>query len=335
MREALLDRLRCPKCQAERSFRLEAAERDEREIREGELHCDGCGLHRHVRRGIVDLLLDPPDFVSREAAGLGRFAEVMDEGGWDRDRILGLPDKEESGYWYVQTVSMNALVDRMDFQPGETLLDVGSNTCWASNRFAELGMDVVALDITTTEMQGLETADYWLEARDTYFERLLSTMFGPALASNSMDYVFCCEVLHHNDRAHLDRTMAELFRVLKPGGRLLVINEPLRFLTDLKRDHATEVAQFEGNEHVYFAFQYMRAARRAGFAISVEEPMYVQFFRGYNLRARSLKGLARRSLPALARRIRPARRAYLHGRNLMGRDVAFNMIGTKPSADGA
>ncbi len=41
-----------------------------------------------------------------------------------------------------------------------------------------------------------------------------------------------CEVLHHNDRAHLDRTMAELYRILKPGGRLLVINEPLRFLTD-------------------------------------------------------------------------------------------------------
>lgn len=74
----------------------------------------------------------------------------------------------------------------------------------------------------------------------------------------------------------------------------------------------------------------MRAARRAGFAVCVEEPVYVQFFRGYNLRSRSRKGKVRRALPALARRFRPARRAYLHARNLVGRDVAFNMTATKP-----
>jgi SAM-dependent methyltransferase len=83
-----------------------------------------------------------------------------------------------------------------------------------------------------------------------------------------MDYVFCCEVLHHNDRANLRRTMRELHRVLRPGGRLFVVNEPLRFLLRPKLDHGSEVAEFDGNEHVYFLPEYYRAARGAGFEVA-------------------------------------------------------------------
>jgi len=155
-----------------------------------------------------------------------------------------------------------------DFQPGERLLDVGSNTCWASNIFARRGLDVIALDIATAELQGLRTADYFLETGEVYFERLLSVMFDPALASGSMDYVFCCEVLHHNDPVNLRRTLRECHRVLRPGGRLFVVNEPLRFVAHPKLDHAEEVADFEGNEHVYFIHRYVLAARAAGFQIA-------------------------------------------------------------------
>ena len=55
--------------------------------------------------------------------------------------------------------------------------------------------------------------------------------------------------------------------MLKPGGQLFVLSEPLRFPPNLKRDHGEEVAEFEGNENVYFAHEYLLAARRAGFSI--------------------------------------------------------------------
>ena len=161
------------------------------------------------------------------------------------------------------------MLQRSSLKPGERLLDVGANTCWASSVFASLGLDVVALDIAAAELQGLRTADYFLQSGEVFFERVLSPMYAPALADGSMDHVFCCEVLHHNDREHLRRTFHELHRVLRPGGRLFVVNEPMRFPLRLKRDHALEVAQFEGNEHVYFLHEYRAAARRAGFRVSI------------------------------------------------------------------
>ncbi len=82
---------------------------------------------------------------------------------------------------------------------------------------------------------------------------------------DSFDWVFCCEVLHHNNRQGMTDALREIHRVLRPGGSLLVINEPLRWPTDLKRDHGAEVTEFAGNEHVYFFLEYLWMARRAGF----------------------------------------------------------------------
>jgi SAM-dependent methyltransferase len=271
MREGLTAILRCPACRRERTLGLEAAERDAREVRSGALRCRDCGGEFPVEHGIAALMPDPPEFVRRESAGLERFAEVMRADGWDRERIRALPDLDMP-YWHGQGRAIREMLGRAQVRPGERLLDVGSNTCWASNIFAGLGLEVVALDIATAELQGLRTADYFIGDGSVYFERVLSAMYEPALADASFDHVFCCEVLHHNDRAHLRRTLRELHRVLRPGGRLWIVSEPQRFPLRLKRDHGREVEQFEGNEHVYFPHEYWLAARLAGF--SVELPSF-------------------------------------------------------------
>jgi SAM-dependent methyltransferase len=267
VRPSLLPTLRCPRCRAEASLALTARASDEREVREGALDCSSCDATFEVAGGIARLLHDPPGFVAREAAGLERFAEAMANDGWDRERVLALP-WVELGYWQAQGRAMQDVLERVPFAAGERLLDVGSNTCWASNIFARAGLEVIALDIATTRLQGLETADWFLETGEVYFERVQSVMYDPAIASESLDYVFCCEVLHHNDAANLRRTLRECYRILRPGGRLIVVNEPLRFLLHPKLDHGEEVAEFEGNEHVYFAHTYVLAARAAGFHVA-------------------------------------------------------------------
>jgi SAM-dependent methyltransferase len=332
MRKSLLDILRCPACGTTRAFVLEVAIETSREIREGRLACGRCGRGYDIFDGICDLMCNAPDFVRREAAGLERFAERMRRDGWDKARILGLPN-EPDGYWYTQATSMNQLLARVPFATGQKLLDVGSNTCWASNVFAQRGLDVIALDIAATDLQGLRTAEYFMESGETYFERVLGVMFDIPLADEALDYVFCCEVLHHNDRTTLTKTLGECYRVLKPGGHLLIINETMKFPLDLKHDHAQEVAEFEGYEHTFFFHQYYLAARRAGFHVSVVEPRYVPAFSGEPVTlpldagvGKSLKLVALH----LGRKNRVLARLYLAYKNVIRGGVALNMICTKP-----
>jgi SAM-dependent methyltransferase len=290
-----------------------------------------------VQDGIVDLLERPPEFVTREAAGLKRFADLMRADGWDRGRVLELP-YVELGYWYAQATSMQQVLEGrvagLDLSPGRRILDVGSNTCWASAMFAGHGLEVVALDIAVHEMQGLATADWWFEAKDVYFERVLSLMFEPALASGSFDAVWCCEVLHHNHRSNLARTLRELYRLLKPGGQLIVVNEPVRALRSPKLHPGAEVAEFEGHEHAYLRSSYVRATRAAGFQVNVFGPSRLPPFTegtlGLGAEASTLHGF-RVALYHAVRRHPRLSAAYLAWKTYID-GMSLHMIASKPEA---
>jgi uncharacterized protein YbaR (Trm112 family) len=114
MRSEFLALLRCPSCGSPRSLQLDATANDERETREGRLHCRFCQLERPVRDGVADLMLDPSPEVSAEAEGLERFALQMRQDGWDRTRVLSLP-YDESGYWWAQRQAMEHLLQTVPF----------------------------------------------------------------------------------------------------------------------------------------------------------------------------------------------------------------------------
>jgi SAM-dependent methyltransferase/uncharacterized protein YbaR (Trm112 family) len=332
VRAGFAERLRCPACRREHTLQLAAEQSDEREVREGALRCSACASEFAVHRGVPELLHNPPAYIVAEAAGLERFAEHMRAGGWDREMVRRLPEVEH-GYWYVQARSMHQLLTTIPFAPGQSILDVGSNTCWAANRFAEHGLEAVALDIATTELQGLYTAEYFIDDGHVFFERVLGSMDAIPLASSSLDYVYCCEVLHHNDPASLRRTFAEIFRVLRPGGRLLMVNETLKTLRDPGGVHVEGVEQFEGYEHAHWAWRYRWEATRAGFATEVAEPHYRPFFGDaappIAIKNPLLARLARRAVRVLRRR-GLARRVYLAWLNHAQGTVSMNMIATKP-----
>lgn len=333
MKEQFAHHLRCPACLNQATFELHATASDENEVREGTLRCSACANEFLVRRGVAELLFQAPEHILKEAAGLERFAEQMRLEGWDRETVLKLPDLQH-GYWYVQARSMHQLLTTVPFLPGQSVLDVGSNTCWASNHFAERGLQSIAMDIATPELQGLYTADWFIEDGHVFFERVLGSMDAIPLASSSVDYVYCCQVLHHNDLDSLRRTFTEIFRVLRPGGRLLLVNETLKTLRDPDGVHDEGVEQFEGYEHAHWAARYRWEAIRAGFLTEVTEPHYRPFFGDAELppdaAAKGLRALVRRLGFAL-RRVGPARRLYLAWLNQVEGGVSLNMIATKPS----
>lgn len=332
MRAEFAKQLRCPACRRDHVLRLKADSRDEREVRDGQLRCAACGSEFAVHRGVPELLHDPPEYIAAEAAGLERFAEHMRAAGWDRETVRRLPNLEH-GYWYVQARSIYQLLSTVPFQSGQSILDVGSNTCWATNYFAERGLEAIALDIAMTELQGLYTAEYFIDDGQVFFERVLGAMDAIPLASSSLDYVYCCEVLHHNDAESLRRTFQEIFRVLRPGGRLLMVNETLKTLRDPSGMHLEGVEQYEGYEHAHWALQYRWEAARAGFFTDVTEPHYRPFF-----------GDAEPAIPPETPRLQAAvrrlgfksrgnalaRRTYLSWLNHVWGGVSMNMIATKP-----
>lgn len=324
--------LRCPACRRDGTLELRALESDAHEVREGSLRCAACGTEFALHRGVPELLHNPPAHILAEAAGLERFAEEMRLDGWDRELVRKLPNLEH-GYWYVQARSMHQLLTTIPFQPGQKIVDVGSNTCWAANHFAERGLQAIALDIATVELQGLYTADWFIEDGDVFFERALGSMDAMPLASGSVDYVYCCQVLHHNDTESLRRTFAEIFRVLRPGGRLLMVNETLKTLRDPHGVHDEGVQEYEGYEHAHWAMRYRWEATRAGLLTEVAEPHYRPFFGDAELTlapdSKRPRALAMR-LGFSLRSWGLARRVYLAWLNHVWGGASMNMIATKP-----
>jgi SAM-dependent methyltransferase len=327
-----VQQLRCPACRRDHTLELRVDASYEREVREGSLHCSACTTEFAVRHGVPELLHDPPPYILKEVAGLERFAEQMRLEGWDRETVRKLPNLE-NGYWYVQSRSMYQLLSTVPFQAGQSVLDIGSNTCWAANHFAERGLSAIALDIATVELQGLYTAEYFIDDGHVFFERVLGSMDAIPLATSSVDYVYCCEVLHHNDPAGLRRTFAEAFRVLRPGGRLLMVNETLKTLRDPSGINLQGVEQYEGYEHAHWAMRYRWEATRAGFFTEVTEPHYRAFFGDTELSLAPgtprLKAVGRR-LGFSLRRVGLARRFYLVWLNHLAGGVSMNMVATKP-----
>lgn len=332
MKAEFVETLRCPVCRHDHALELHVEASDAHEVREGSLCCRVCGAKFAVHRGVSRLLHDPAPHILKEVAGLERFAAQMRSDGWDRDTVRRLPDLEH-GYWYVQSRSMYQLLSTIPFQHGQSVLDIGSNTCWATNHFAERGLRTIALDIATVELQGLYTAEYFIDDGRVFFERVLGSMDAIPLASSSVDYVYCCEVLHHNDAAGLRRTFAEIFRVLRPGGRLLMVNETLKTLRDPSGMHLQGVEQYEGYEHAHWAMRYRWEATRAGFFSEVTEPHYRAFFGDANLSLAPGTPRLRAGITRLGfglRHIEPARRALLAWLNHVAGGVSMNMVATKP-----
>jgi SAM-dependent methyltransferase len=333
MRRSFETRLRCPACRLGQPQLASVTREDAREIREGALTCADCGHVMAIEGGIVNLLVNPPEYVDAEAEGLQRFADVMSADGWDRERVMRLPE-EPDGYWFCQATLMQQTLDTVPFQPAQTILDIGSNTCWATAAFAQHGLDATALDIATALMQGLSTADWHFEDKGVFFERALGTMFDMPFRDASFDYVWCCEVLHHNHRSALARTYEEIYRVLKPGGTLIVANEPLRTVMTPKINPGHEVAQFEGHEHAYMRHSYTRLARKAGFDIDVRGPRYHATFNDSPVTLTAdmrYDQLFRAATVVASRRSPRLQRALLAGRAYVMGGTALHMICTKPS----
>lgn len=251
--------LRCLRCRGELTLRVTVA--DAQEVREGDLSCAACGSQHPIRRGIADLL-DPMDEVlAKEAEGWTRLAGVLHEG--LVPAMTALPHYPHAPWPHVAP-DFFQVFELVDFA-GKRVVDLGAGRTWSSRYLMKLGRaaEVVAVDALTTRFLGLETAEIFFEQDRIFFERVRADFHRMPLPDGWADAALSCAAIHHSGR--LDRVFAEVHRVLKPSGTLVLVSEPTKSEAISGHQPQNEETAAGLNEHYYSLREYRAALAAAGF----------------------------------------------------------------------
>ncbi|MFA4991771.1 MAG: class I SAM-dependent methyltransferase [Candidatus Omnitrophota bacterium] len=282
MRNGLLSVLKCPDC-GKSSFRAEEEGRDGTEIRGGRVVCGDCGVPRRIIDGIVDFLGNPSADVLREKGAVDAEEYFSDSSGKRykvnresverfRSQFLLLPEGDGSYFFRrggcFQSIAEGAHRFRaaqrlMGLRGGEKVLSLGDGFGYASYRFAQSGCSVVALDISSY----LLAADAYVAG--AYFDRVFSDMHALPFADGVFDAVFCSAAMHHS--RDLRRAFSEARRVLKPGGKIFLINESARGVFEKEDPGLADLNKRGYSDTAYTIPEWVRSARASGFrAVRVE-----------------------------------------------------------------
>ena len=98
--------------------------------------------------------------------------------------------------------------------PGAAILDLGAGVGRHARALAAQGFAVTALDAAPDGLAAIDAAGAGVNT-------VLAPMDALPFADGAFDHVLSWNVIYHGDEAVLTRTIAEIARVLKPGGSFL------------------------------------------------------------------------------------------------------------------
>lgn len=225
MRPTALDVLGCPRC----SSRLEAKVQFDGDLEEGILRCSQEGHEFAVVAGIPRLV--PPEDVPSLVAFGESYSRAWARDGWgapDPGYLRNLPFKDSTGRrsseWRVKARSMDALFRFLGAAPRMRVADLGCGMGWLSHHLAQRGHDVYAVDVVLDDALGLGAARTYARM-GPFFERVWGEFAPAPFQSGKLDLVVCNASLHY--APDLRRALSEISRILRPGGRCIVMNSPV------------------------------------------------------------------------------------------------------------
>ena len=265
--------LACPKCSGDLSPVSGDAGQGPLSVGRG-LRCRDCRAHYPEEDGILRLMVDPSTSVIREVEGLRRLERrILDEDGepspetvrslpW-RFQVPLPPSYWSSPYWVVVSANFDKVVGELALRGGEVILDLGTGIGWTSSRLASAGCCVLAADISDSRLTGLRGAQFFF-GEGLRFDRAIFDFSGPfPLRDRSVDIVVSSATLHHS--RSLPTTISQIHRVLRPGGRLAIASETTAGLLRDNSKFGVDVADLDGEEHVYSYLHWIGVLRRAHF----------------------------------------------------------------------
>ncbi|MBU1120519.1 methyltransferase domain-containing protein, partial [Candidatus Micrarchaeota archaeon] len=274
MRKKSLEKISCPECNSN-EFHLTKKNENKTEIREGIIECKGCRKKFSIKNGIIDLLLNPSKSIVNEQKGWMHDHKKNFESVRRNEFILSLPrpqNPEDKEWWEEQATNYEFVFEKMKLSGKESVLDLGAGRCWSTRDFAKKGCEAIALDIVREKYVGLESSDLYI-TKDLFFERILGDMNEIPFMDESFDIVFSTATLHHS--SNLMETFKEIRRVLKPNGRIVLVNEPVRGILESK-EFKHELVDLGVNEHKYTLFEWINALKKNGFKVKIFFPKNVE-----------------------------------------------------------
>ena len=241
MRERLLDFLRCPDCKE--VLHLTVFEASEGEIASGILHCDSKhyfpvvgGIPRMLPSSMKDHwaaiaakmpddvpeslrdLIERKDFIGGHRAFDTRTkANFSNE--WDNHDIGGRTwtmDLDDRIQWFF----LDPIRIPKDELKGKIMLDAGCGNGSQSVAYTELGLEVVALDLSTGLEKGYAYRNQLKRGIAEKVHFVQADLQNPPLAAASFDIIHSAGVLHHTPNT--EATFRALRPLLKKGGTFYV-----------------------------------------------------------------------------------------------------------------
>lgn len=176
---------------------------------------------------IVALFLVAPEVSGQETATAPPESAVVPDGINDRFKDPELNVDEWLSRFEVESREVysarEAVLKACQVKAGESIADIGAGTGFYSRLFARrAGASgwVYSVDISTQFLQHIAnraTADGLHNLTP-----VLGTDVSVRLPSEVVDLVFICDTYHHFEQPA--QTMQSIYRALKPGGRLVVID---------------------------------------------------------------------------------------------------------------
>lgn len=196
-------RLICPDC----SEKLSKSESEQ-------LRCPSCGRTFHIQGRLINLL---PTRLKKEDFAEEEFWKTDLKEGLEAEPNLAIRAKEPEISFTLEKILPNLKLTG-------TILEIGSGACWLSALTKKAFPDtfVVASDVSVAALnKGQQVVAHFRTQIDRYVACKAENL---PFEDEVFDYVIGSAVLHHTE---LPKALAQIFRVLKEGGRLIGTGEPV------------------------------------------------------------------------------------------------------------
>jgi SAM-dependent methyltransferase len=210
-------RLQCPRCGTGIS----------------ELECAVCGFRMQVSGGIVHAML--PERVAHYARFMEDYEGIRAAEGRSSKRdefYLGLPYKDISGrnseQWRIRARSFDYLVrhvlTRNPRHGDGRILDLGAGNCWLSFRLALAGYQPFAVDLLSSDHDGLGAAAHYQKLLPELFPRFQAENSRLPFQDEQFNTVIFNASFHYSEDYAV--TLREALRCVRSGGMVIVSDTP-------------------------------------------------------------------------------------------------------------